>query len=65
LDAVGSFWFFIYLPCGRSAENFQPFSFQFLWDGSDNYSLLPPTLNVLYKLSKLDESYLQQAIEVK
>jgi DNA-binding protein HU-beta len=25
LDAVGSFWFFIYLPCGRSAENFQPF----------------------------------------
>jgi hypothetical protein len=32
---------------------------------ANNYSLLPPTLNVLYKLSKLDESYLQQAIEVK
>src|ERR1035438_4059056 len=45
-DAVGSFWFFIYLPCGRSAENFQPFSFQFLWDGSD--SLSPINIGMRY-----------------
>jgi hypothetical protein len=25
-DAVGSFWFFIRLPCGRFSEDFQPFS---------------------------------------
>jgi hypothetical protein len=24
-DAVGSFWIFIGLPCGRFHENFQPF----------------------------------------
>ena len=40
-DAVGSFWFFIYLPCGRSAEHFQPF-FTFLWDGSDVFLKLKP-----------------------
>jgi len=44
-EPVGSFWFFISLPCGRFSENFQPFFSTFYGTGVEIFrgSLLAKT----------------------
>ncbi len=38
LDAVGSFCFFIHLPCWQISRKFPTVFFKFLWDGSDFFA---------------------------
>jgi hypothetical protein len=59
-DAVGSFWFFICLPCGRFSENFQPLFSRFYGTAVNtishvtNYLMLMNQTNVVYLITEYD-----------